>query len=153
MQLSEDLARAVIEYNRSLRHELACNESLKVENQLSREFISLTLSIERKQQQQQHQFHVDTDDESFSPTAPGEGMVWKIIIWTTRVFLRRYFSIFVSVLITIIQFNWHLAGKFCGRVFCVYFLACPVLCLVPAKMCTSEYCSFMLKFGTVWLKR
>jgi len=74
VQLSEDLARAVIEYNRSLRHELACNEELKLENQLSRDFISLTLSIERKQQQL-NQCHLDTDDDSFSPSATGEGMV------------------------------------------------------------------------------
>ena len=74
VQLSEDLARAVIEYNRSLRHELASNEELKLENQLSRDFISLMLSIERKQQQL-HQYHIDTDDESFSLTATSEGMV------------------------------------------------------------------------------
>lgn len=73
VQLSEDLARAVIEYNRSLRHELACNEDLKLENQLSRDFISLTLSIERKQQQL-NQCHLDADDD-FSPSATSEGMV------------------------------------------------------------------------------
>jgi len=73
VQLSEDLARAVIEYNRSLRHELALNEDLKLENQLSRDFISLTLGIERKQQQL-NQCHLDVDDD-FSPGATGEGMV------------------------------------------------------------------------------
>ena len=76
VQLSEDLARAVIEYNRSLRRELSCNEELKLENQLSRDFISLTLSIEEKQQQL-NRCHLDVDDDSFSPTATGEGMVRK----------------------------------------------------------------------------
>jgi len=79
VQLSEDLARAVIEYNRSLRHELACNEELKLENELSRDFISLTLGIERKQQQL-NQCHLDADDDdSFSLTATGEGMVRKSV--------------------------------------------------------------------------
>jgi len=76
VQLSEDLARAVIEYNRTLRHELAFNEDLKLENQLSRDFISLMLSIERKQQQL-NQCHLDTDDDSFSSSDTGEGMVCK----------------------------------------------------------------------------
>jgi len=77
VQLSEDLARAVIEYNRSLRHELECNRELKAENQLSREFISLTLSIEHKQQQQQQlsQLHVDPDDNSFTTGDTSDGMV------------------------------------------------------------------------------
>jgi len=74
VQLSEDLARAVIDYNRTLRHELAYNEDLKLENQLSRDFISLMLSLERKQQQL-NQCHLSTDDDSFGPSATGEGMV------------------------------------------------------------------------------
>jgi len=77
VQLSEDLARAVIDYNRTLRHELACNEDLKVENQLSRDFIALMLNIDSKQQQL-NQCHLDDDaddDDSFSTSATGEGMV------------------------------------------------------------------------------
>jgi len=74
VQLSEDLARAVIEYNRSLQHELVCNEKLKLENQLSRDFISLTLSIERKQQQLT-QCHLDADGDSFTASATSDGMV------------------------------------------------------------------------------
>jgi len=73
VQLSEDLARAVIDYNQSLRYELACNEELKLKNQLSRDFISLTLSIEQKQQQL-NQCHLDADDD-FSPSGTDEGMV------------------------------------------------------------------------------
>jgi len=77
VQLSEDLARAVIDYNRTLRHELACSEDLKVENQLSRDFIALMLNIERKLQQQLNQCHLDDadEDDSFSSSATGEGMV------------------------------------------------------------------------------
>lgn len=74
VQLSEDLARAVIEYNRSLRQEFALNEELKLENQLSRDFIALSLSIERKQQQL-NQCHLDDDSDDFSPSANSDGMV------------------------------------------------------------------------------
>ena len=49
-QLSEELAHAVTDYSTSLQHELKLNEQLSCENQLSRNFIALTLDVQRKQQ-------------------------------------------------------------------------------------------------------
>jgi hypothetical protein len=62
-QLSSDLTRAIVDHNSALRHELTMNEQLKVENQLSRDFISLTLSIERKQKQSVYHCNLSEDDD------------------------------------------------------------------------------------------
>jgi len=62
-QLSIDLARAVVDYNNALRQELGMSDELKYENRLSKDFITLTLSIQRKRRQQEHLSSVAADEE------------------------------------------------------------------------------------------
>jgi FEZ-like protein len=83
-QLSIDLSRAIVDLNNALRQELATSDELKYENQLSRDFITLALNIQRKRRQQQISSTAaaaDDDDSDLSADCDSSGTVSKIIIY------------------------------------------------------------------------
>jgi hypothetical protein len=93
-QLSVDLARAIVDLNNALRQELTANDELKYENQLSRDFITLSLNIHRKRRQQQTSTAAavaDDDDLDVSTDCDSSGTVSEILVFYPNDHLKVMF--------------------------------------------------------------